>query len=160
MPNVGVSKKRVGKASVYIRFLNLTGKEQIQHHHTFSPSFFCISVTIQGDALGNRPENKAKLMFNEDYSHWLLITVMSPHSGTFNTVCHSRRATQCREDYQHPLTWDIIRIFTPTDTHSHILDTGGCVGDYIFTYIHNLRQDELCFDHHWLWHSRHKADKR
>lgn len=58
-------------------------------------------------------------MFNEGDSHWLLITVMSSHTDTFNTESHSKSATQCQEYYQHPLTWGIIHIFTHRDTLVH-----------------------------------------
>lgn len=47
-------------------------------------------VTMRGVALGNKPVSQAGLMFNEDDSHWLLITAMSPNTDTFNTARHSR----------------------------------------------------------------------
>lgn len=61
-------------------------------------------VTMQGVAQGNKPVSQAGLMFNEDDSHWLLITAVSPNTDTFNTACHSRCSAQCQEDYQQPLT--------------------------------------------------------
>lgn len=61
-------------------------------------------VTVQGVAPSNKPVSQAGLMFNEDDSHWLLITAMSPNTDTFNTARHSRCFAQCQEDYQQLLT--------------------------------------------------------
>lgn len=94
-------------------------------------------------------------MFNEDDSPRLLITVMSPHIDTFNTARHSRSATQCQEDYQHPLTWAIIHIFTHTGTKIHtqvvtFQETRTClVGNGLSPHNnkHHPRQDKACVVH-------------
>ena len=117
---MGVPKKK--SFNLYQIYIKLPQKWQSGSEPPPILFFFCISITIQGVAQGNKPGSQAGLMFNEDDFHRLLITVMSPHTDTFNTARHSRRPTQCQGDYQEPLTCAIIHMFTHTHTHTH---TGG-----------------------------------
>ncbi len=99
--------------------------EQQRRIGFFSLFFFLalvavLCVTMQGVAQGNKPVSQAGLMFNEDDSHWLLITAVSPSTDTFNTARHSRCSAQSQEDCQQPLSCTSTHIYT----HKH---KRGCI---------------------------------